>query len=619
MSGESTKPYKKKFGFRKNGKGSQKGNSNPSKKKSLSDYMYYLGSAKQASDYEVTTAYLVNHIKSKFEYGDDIGKALETLTEFNADTDKPTLTLLPGKPEDVGANNEQSKMEFKEEYAAYMRRKQMYRSNKTKAFAFLWEHCAKSMQNKILSRKDYESTVKDNPIELLKAIKQHALNYQENRYEMAIIYDALKTLLLTRQKEGENLQDYTRRFCTARDIAVSHLGGPIILTKVVPKMNDYDETDADKVTKCQEQAWNQFLGYMYLEQSDKQKYGTLTTGLATQQSLNNDQYPKSITHANNVLSNHKFDTPEKRNPRNPQKNTKGDETSEESPTLAFTQTYGLEGKCYVCGKDNHKAPQCFHKNKPKDQWAINIAKKKAEQAHNNQEIQTANQSQGSSTAGTVGQNNEDQAQTQRREVGWAATHVEYLFHSLSEMRNWILLDNQSTTNIFCNPNLVTNIRRVDIPLELHSNGGVLITHLKADVPNYGEVWFSEDAMTNIFCYSDMEDKFPITYDSREDKAFYVHVPNAQPVKFSKMGKLYIFKPKYRTNYSQVNSVEENKAMYTERQFERAKKAKELYYALGTPSTRDFKAIVRSNGIKNNPVTIADIDIAEKILDLISAV
>jgi hypothetical protein len=28
------------------------------------------------------------------------------------------------------------------------------------------------------SRTDYESSIKNNPIELLKAIKQHALNYQ---------------------------------------------------------------------------------------------------------------------------------------------------------------------------------------------------------------------------------------------------------------------------------------------------------------------------------------------------------------------------------------------------------------------------------------------------------
>ena len=51
----------------------------------------------------------------------------------------------------------------------------------------------------------------------------------------------------------------------------------------------------------------QFLAYMYLNNADKSKYGSLLKGLSTQQSLNNDQYPKSVTEANNVLSNHPFD------------------------------------------------------------------------------------------------------------------------------------------------------------------------------------------------------------------------------------------------------------------------------------------------------------------------
>ena len=44
-----------------------------------------------------------------------------------------------------------------------------------------------------------------------------------------------------------------------------------------------------------------------MDNADKAKYGSILTGLNTQQSLGNDQYPTSITESNNVLSNHKFD------------------------------------------------------------------------------------------------------------------------------------------------------------------------------------------------------------------------------------------------------------------------------------------------------------------------
>ena len=38
------------------------------------NYNYYLGSAKQASDYETTTEFLINYIKKLYDYGkNDIG------------------------------------------------------------------------------------------------------------------------------------------------------------------------------------------------------------------------------------------------------------------------------------------------------------------------------------------------------------------------------------------------------------------------------------------------------------------------------------------------------------------------------------------------------------------
>ena len=73
-------------------------------------------------------------------------------------------------------------------------------------------------------------------------------------------------------------------------------------------MKDYDKKDDDKVVLCQEKAFQQLLAYTYLENSDKNKYGSLLTGLQTQQSLKNNQYPKLITEATNVLSNHRFDS-----------------------------------------------------------------------------------------------------------------------------------------------------------------------------------------------------------------------------------------------------------------------------------------------------------------------
>jgi hypothetical protein len=65
------------------------------------------------------------------------------------------------------------------------------------------------MKNKIESRTDY-ATIQQDPIELLKAIKEHALNYQEQQYKHMIVLDAMTTLFGTKQQDNESLQDYTK-------------------------------------------------------------------------------------------------------------------------------------------------------------------------------------------------------------------------------------------------------------------------------------------------------------------------------------------------------------------------------------------------------------------------
>jgi hypothetical protein len=59
--------------------------------------------------------------------------------------------------------------------------------------------------------------------------------------------------------------------------------------------------------ECHEKALARLMALLYLENADQAKYGSILRGLGNQFSLNQDQYPKTISHATNVLSNHKFD------------------------------------------------------------------------------------------------------------------------------------------------------------------------------------------------------------------------------------------------------------------------------------------------------------------------
>jgi hypothetical protein len=185
----------------------------------------------------------------------------------------------------------------------------------------------------------------------------------------------------------------------------------------------------------------------------------------------------------------------------------------------------------------------------------------------------------------------------------------------TEMRDWILLDSQSTVDLFCNAALVENINQLEDVLNLATNAGNLTTNKKAILPGYEKVWYADTAMTNVFSLANMERKYRFTYDSMKEGAFAEHTEKG-PLKFTKGPEnLYYFKPKIpelKIQRNLVQTVQENESFCTDREVTRAKKARMLLHTLGCPTIQDLKAIIRMNTIANCPVTINDIDLAEKI-------
>jgi hypothetical protein len=68
-------------------------------------------------------------------------------------------------------------------------------------------------------------------------------------------------------------------------------------------------------------------------------------------------------------------------------------------------------------------------------------------------------------------------------------------------KDWLLLDNQVNINVFVNGNLLTNIRKADTSLTIHSMSGTMITDLEGDFEVYGTVWYHPDGIANILSLS----------------------------------------------------------------------------------------------------------------------
>ena len=180
---------------------------------------------------------------------------------------------------------------------------------------------------------------------------------------------------------------------------------------------------------------------------------------------------------------------------------------------------------------------------------------------------------------------------------------------------WVLLDNQSTVNIFFNGRLLRNIRTVKRKLTIYSTGGKSMTRQVGDLPGFGEVWYHPEGIANILSLALVKKLFRITYDSHSDNTFHVHLGNSKIRSFheSKQG-LYYSDMRTRSGVFEnvlVNTVRENKSKFAIKDYSRAVTARRLQNILGV-SEKHLKKVLNGHELKNSPVFSTDVETANHI-------
>jgi hypothetical protein len=179
--------------------------------------------------------------------------------------------------------------------------------------------------------------------------------------------------------------------------------------------------------------------------------------------------------------------------------------------------------------------------------------------------------------------------------------------------SWILLDSQSTIDLFCNKRLLQNVRATEKTVRIHCNAGITTTNQQGELPGYGVVWYHPKGIANILSLARVKDRYPVTFNSRKGNEFIVHKTNGTTRHFKQSPTgLYYHDTSDNTGTALVNTVAENKANYSNIHYQKAVLARRIQKIIGRPSTSHFTDIVKRHLLPNCPVTVDDIRAAEDI-------
>ena len=129
-----------------------------------------------------------------------------------------------------------------------------------------------------------------------------------HNYPIISAYTAQKLWYTTKQHDEERLNDFAKRYKQNLDCAKSYIGKGQF-DYFVEQSKKYQQAPDDQTrTKLKEETHDAFVAWHFMQAADYKKYGSLLTNLATQYSLGNNQYPRTLFYAAlDVLSNHKLD------------------------------------------------------------------------------------------------------------------------------------------------------------------------------------------------------------------------------------------------------------------------------------------------------------------------
>jgi len=89
-------------------------------------------------------------------------------------------------------------------------------------------YCSKLMPGRLEALPEFEQSIRNDPIGLLKAIKNCMVESVRAQYPLISMTDSLIRLVNIKMYDQESPLEYVKRFKECRDVMVSHLGKDLL-------------------------------------------------------------------------------------------------------------------------------------------------------------------------------------------------------------------------------------------------------------------------------------------------------------------------------------------------------------------------------------------------------
>jgi hypothetical protein len=562
----------------------------------------------QADVYVKTKEQLEIYVGANYSHGGTMANAIDKLAA-------PTVSEPP-PPANYGTDQVNAAEKFKWE----MQMKEIYRTQEDikrlvqKLYSLVLGQCTDALVARVEAHSKYTTaSVARDGIELLSIIKSICFNFQDQKYVPQSIYESKKRWYKIEQGRSEPLTQYYERYQNNVEV-IEQCGGTVGYEEGVKSMVCTEEgisettTDVGELKLVLNKTKERMLATGFIMGADEARYKSMILEFENSYTMGVNKWPKTLTDAHRVLANWKGITT-----TGVRIDTQG--VSFNTDGAAEDRGGGRGPRCWRCFEVGHLKRDCPNP--------------RANPAGQGGQPAVAGSGDANTQVSELSSTEEAKEQTANQLLTEAAcsgeydgeVHFSFLSGGVALNNNsagnipsdWILLDNQSTVDVFSNKKLLNNIRKVPTSMRIRTQAGEITTNMIGDLDNYGPVWYCEGGIANILSLNNVKSRYKVTFDSENGNEFLVHKPNGGTRTFRQSTRgLYYMNTSDGTGATLISTVDANKSKYSASDYSRALLARKLQKKIGRPSLKTYLEIVDGKRLRNNPVTRDDVIAAEDI-------